>query len=499
MKATAHKILAFAITLCLCLTLCCVSVPAAYGFTDVPQDHWAYAEICRAADGGIAKGYPDGSFQPQEKVTGQQFAVMIVRAFYAQELAACGKEGEWYYPSLSLASELGLLEGTQLENGAASAWTDESCVRPISRYDMAQLIFNVLRIGGKSADETKRLAARGQISDWKNVPVGYAEAVESCYALGILSGYPDGSFSGSSAMNRAEGCIVIGRALSCLGSEPEIPAANTLANGKAITEENVKEILAQLKAEYPDGTPFGEPGTKDNHSYTDAPGSILSRRGFAPGVSLQFGCGGFSALASDRIFGADAYPIRCQNDYSKIRVGDIIVYKNAQTGTTEHLAIVIHVERSQTKVAERSFTVTKFQTADGNVNKNTKTGRDGYVVWGGESGGGNKYAIEPARGLIVEVWTRYPESMDNDIASNLEAEREYAAALKVAQDLHNTEIRCANCGYLMRAENDPDNFDSNGSVFMVCGVCHKWYLCGECVSEEMLAAHESSCTGSIFD
>lgn len=37
---------------------------------------------------------------------------------------------------------------------------------------------------------------------------------------------------------------------------PKTPADRTLSNGKAITEENVTEILDQLKAKYPTGTSF---------------------------------------------------------------------------------------------------------------------------------------------------------------------------------------------------------------------------------------------------
>ena len=50
-------------------------------FRDVPPQHWAYREITSAKAEGIISGYPDGTFAPNQPVTREQIAAMIVRAF----------------------------------------------------------------------------------------------------------------------------------------------------------------------------------------------------------------------------------------------------------------------------------------------------------------------------------------------------------------------------------------------------------------------------------
>src|SRR3990172_6892657 len=56
--------------------------PAAGGssFTDVGPSHPYYLQIVALADEGIIGGYGDGTFAPNDLVTRQQFAKMIVKA-----------------------------------------------------------------------------------------------------------------------------------------------------------------------------------------------------------------------------------------------------------------------------------------------------------------------------------------------------------------------------------------------------------------------------------
>ena len=54
---------------------------------------------------------------------------------------------------------------------------------------------------------------QSRMGDWSRIPARYQEAVSTCYALGLLNGQKDGTFGGSSSMNRAQGCTVISRLL----------------------------------------------------------------------------------------------------------------------------------------------------------------------------------------------------------------------------------------------------------------------------------------------
>jgi hypothetical protein len=56
------------------------STPCTSSFTDVPPSHWAYTYISWVACQGIAVGYSDGTFHPENMVTRGQIAKMVVLA-----------------------------------------------------------------------------------------------------------------------------------------------------------------------------------------------------------------------------------------------------------------------------------------------------------------------------------------------------------------------------------------------------------------------------------
>lgn len=143
--------------------------------------------------------------------------------------------------------------------------------RSISRYDMAQLITNIMTRQGFPASSSDKSAAIAKITDYNNIPSQYRDAVANVYALGIITGYSDGSFSGEVTMNRGQAAVVIYRMMQYSGNsggnitnpdpetpvEPETPSkpsnpsqpdqtGKTLTNGKPVTEDNILELLSEL-------------------------------------------------------------------------------------------------------------------------------------------------------------------------------------------------------------------------------------------------------------
>lgn len=47
------------------------------GFTDLPEEHWAYSAVNSLVESGTVKGFEDGSFRPDEPVTRAQFVKML--------------------------------------------------------------------------------------------------------------------------------------------------------------------------------------------------------------------------------------------------------------------------------------------------------------------------------------------------------------------------------------------------------------------------------------
>jgi len=76
--------------------------------------------VARAIAAGIVRGFPDRTFGPERLITRAEMTVMIMRAAGYDEQAAAGKPlvyrdadriGDWAYPAVAAATELGLVQG----------------------------------------------------------------------------------------------------------------------------------------------------------------------------------------------------------------------------------------------------------------------------------------------------------------------------------------------------------------------------------------------------
>ncbi len=85
-------------------------------FKDVPQKHWAYAQIAAAQKAGIISGFPGGRFNPDDYVTRGQMAAMLAKAFALQRngKAADFKDvpkGYWAYEAIQKLADNGISKG----------------------------------------------------------------------------------------------------------------------------------------------------------------------------------------------------------------------------------------------------------------------------------------------------------------------------------------------------------------------------------------------------
>lgn len=230
------RILSLTLALAACLSLT-IAAQAAAPFTDVPPDHWAYADIQKCCDQGIVNGYTNGAFGPRNTVTGAHFATMLARMFYPDQLAAnsgLSSQG-WYMPALQTAYNANLLTGTsRLAGGCSDNWKSSANLA-LNRYDMAQMLHNILAARNVTASAGEQNAVRDSIVDWNSIPAQYRTAVQNCYALGVLTGMSNGTFSGNADMNRAQACVVMNRAVNYTASadnsgtqKPPVTASHTL-------------------------------------------------------------------------------------------------------------------------------------------------------------------------------------------------------------------------------------------------------------------------------
>lgn len=186
---------------------------AASHFTDVPTTHWAYANIERAYSDGVMAGTGGnaakytGIFSPTGTLTEAQFVTIMTRGFFPTELEAAkksvGSSAKWYAAAEKVAEDKHLLTFVQGKMD-----------KPITRYDMAAIIANVMdakEFAGRPDFNTVQ-ATFSKIADINSIPDSYQTSVAAVFAMGIITGTDSkGTFSGSSYMNRAQAAVVYGR------------------------------------------------------------------------------------------------------------------------------------------------------------------------------------------------------------------------------------------------------------------------------------------------
>lgn len=82
-------------------------------FNDVTGDHWASGYINAAVGQGLVKGDPTGSFRPDAEVSYAEAAAILVRALGYEPMV----KGEWPSNYLNKAGELGLTKGISFNAG----------------------------------------------------------------------------------------------------------------------------------------------------------------------------------------------------------------------------------------------------------------------------------------------------------------------------------------------------------------------------------------------
>ena len=235
-----RRLAAGALSIALAVTmLSTTAFAASVKFSDVPDSHWASTSISKMADKGIMSGIGNNLFAPSNTLTGAEFVTMIVRHFYEDKL---GTEGEkWYSEFMDAAKRANILTGTNV--------TAEGT---INRYDMAQLMYNVLKAEGIN---TTPLSDTSKVADWASVPSTYRDAVSVCYNMGMLSGVDSkGTFNGTGVMDRAQAAVVMNRLLEvCSGGMPSTPTVPEKPAGSlTLTNDNILSLSGD-GSKYEDG------------------------------------------------------------------------------------------------------------------------------------------------------------------------------------------------------------------------------------------------------
>lgn len=174
-------------------------------FSDLTNDHWAYKTIIKLADNGVINGYPEGTYCPENPVTRGEFLKLILTAsvgndYFKDNKVADGEHWAINYAKYAEDNEL-LMLGTSTDNLDAD----------ISRLEMAVIL---ARVAMKDGIEDYEYGVKTSFSDTENLPNGGSIYIKYIASLGLVNGYPDGTFGPDKTMTRAEVATVIDRFLS---------------------------------------------------------------------------------------------------------------------------------------------------------------------------------------------------------------------------------------------------------------------------------------------
>ena len=194
----------------------------------MPATHWAYDDIARAVSLGAVSGYDDGSFRPGSPVTLAEFALMLGRVFYPDELERfqanpkyAGKP--WYVSVCDMgdATAYHWLNGPDTIKDRNNDFKVFHNIK-LNRFHLANAANAVYNDYKERVHYTELEYLESQITDfvetdsiWESSRWQYAL---TCIHIGLLSTMPDGSFSGEKLVTRAEACAVINRLYSMTNS-----------------------------------------------------------------------------------------------------------------------------------------------------------------------------------------------------------------------------------------------------------------------------------------
>lgn len=168
-------------------------------FVDVDRAYWANKYINPLVSKGILSGYPDGSFKPEGNITVKEFMTILSRQIATTPIKGKSVVGDVMVPfstdSWGYIESKSILDRIGTRNLRRFDYVDMD--RPINRGEVAFLINNVLIL-----DTPYNTGEYRPLKDVNSSP--YSSDIKNLVDLGIISGYPDGSFKPNNSITRAE-------------------------------------------------------------------------------------------------------------------------------------------------------------------------------------------------------------------------------------------------------------------------------------------------------
>jgi len=180
-------------------------------FLDVPCDHWAIEYIRAMKEAGITAGYPDGTFKPNAPLTRAEAAAFIIRALEGELISYSSKPyfadvlpNHWAFKYIQKAKEKKIVKGYP---GTNLYYPD----KPITREELAKMLVMALVSEKILMPVVSSKCLKGSPFPDVEQDRWSCRYIEILKNLGIITGYPDGTFRPKNFATRAEMAAVIYR------------------------------------------------------------------------------------------------------------------------------------------------------------------------------------------------------------------------------------------------------------------------------------------------
>lgn len=167
---------------------------------------WAESDIYKMVELGLIKGYPDGTFRPNNRITRAEFGAILARILEKERHISPTDtsfkdvpKGSWFYDYLTMLEAEGNLDSKYYQNAILKP------NEPITREEMA------LWVAKEIDGQLNNLA----FTDANQIR--FKDEVANSVSTGLLKGYPDGSFQPKGGATRAEAVTILVRLLQVKG------------------------------------------------------------------------------------------------------------------------------------------------------------------------------------------------------------------------------------------------------------------------------------------
>ena len=243
-------------------------------FSDVPLGHPFYADIEWMASSGVADGFPDGTFRPNDPVSRRAMAAFLYREAGRPDgtTPACV---EAPFPDVPLEApfcgEIAWLKAQSLATGYPDGGFHP--VAPVTRLAAAAFLY-------RYAHAPKGATPSCMAAPFTDVAVGSALCGEVAWAKGegVTTGYPDGSFHPGIAVTRQAVAAFVHRRDQKVHEPVRLGGSrNFLGTSDLFGFGLIPENFYLSTAGYCSRHEFGDliAGVSDNNAGTDPPFSCL--------------------------------------------------------------------------------------------------------------------------------------------------------------------------------------------------------------------------------